>query len=689
MKKRFIVTSILMALLIMMSFVFIACDPDNPVITPEEEEKERGDQYKAYPWEVLASDQSARTKDSSDLVTWGGGNLSLSVWNANQTGDFPVYKATKDVVYPEIQRVTGVTIGSTFDNGGLTASEKLSIMYDTKTLPQLGYGTSEMAGIIDDRLVWDLTPYKAYMPTIMRRNHASVWNNPVVNGGISGKIYGVPFGSGNVGLSVVDKDMTDAQKAKARVLEHYNDYYSYVYVREDILMEVAKVRTGKVYTSAELDAMFNTPGFTGFSEDVLFDVGIKSLNDFEAFMYQVYNAIEANNFQGATKKKVTPMLAIDGSDRDNWSVMSTLWGRLMNVTGPLNTMFTYWDAEAQEVKMMCEQDFFKVFLKRWNGYVKEGKICNDKAFSIKSQTLMTTDLPNGDYAVLFENALAPGNMCVIDGKEIPYRKVYMKIEKPDNFEFFVEAAPQPASVVLFKDKVKKEDIPQILMWLDFQQSEVADKLVSWGPRSAGLWKEENGVRRFNDEAKGGLMDQMILNKERIKLGKDVQDYNLSNGLTESANVVFPLFWNGGSKDHPVATYDSPDATGWKSVYTSYEAVQKGKDGPGQKYEPFYIARRACIWKWTDTDFKYINAKYGTKFSVETYWARRPNVENALKQVMIGNVSAFEANYNSLLINGALRTQQWNDAYLKSVHFTEAFLKLNEDYIDPVTGKRKQ
>ena len=68
-------------------------------------------------------------KDTSDLTSWGDlgqtKQLSLTAWNTLQQGGFKEITASNDVVYPEIKRVTGVTIDEVFDNNGNNADVSL------------------------------------------------------------------------------------------------------------------------------------------------------------------------------------------------------------------------------------------------------------------------------------------------------------------------------------------------------------------------------------------------------------------------------------------------------------------------------------------------------------------------------------------------------------------------------------
>ncbi|MDR1094025.1 MAG: hypothetical protein LBL66_07750 [Clostridiales bacterium] len=655
--KKTLHKAVLLALAAVFVLPFTACKRTDPP----------ADVDANYAW--LPSNLAANGwTDSSDLPSWTQKTLSLKAWNGNQSGA-KQYTSSEDKVWPELERLTGVGIDkrASVDNNGVSVSVAYENMVAADALPDVGFGTFEMAGIIDPRDVYDLTEYvQKYCPTILRRMPESVWGMSHVNGGKAGKIYGVPFGLGNIGLSVVDPE---ADPARTKPFEFYEDYYGKVYVREDILQDVfAKYYPGeKAYTAAELENIYMENG--AFTEEQLLDVGkhITNADEFYGFLDKIYGVIHdsatAAKYALPLGKSVTPILANDGQDRDTWSLMSVLWPRLMGASGALNTMYSYWDADAQTVKVMARQPFFKDYLEDWAAMVAEGRLTNNDGAVLTFQNIQSK-LNKGHYAVTYENALAAGQVALLDdtagreGEQVRYRKVYLKIEKDPRFEFFAQREPQPQSFLIFKT-VPEGDIPQILQWLDLQQSEIGDRLLAWGPRAGGLWTEENGARRYTSE---DLKKQMV--DEVNTIGSLVERYNLSNGRVESPQWTFPFFYCGGSKEHPLATYSSGRSReDVESMYSS-AAVTPHTDVQVQ------IARRACMWTWTDADLP----------GIQEMWSQRGTVEQALQKVLISKTQGqpgFNSAYNNLII--ALNTVGWQDEYFAGA-YTDTFKKLNSAYL---------
>ncbi len=589
--------------------------------------------------------------DTSDLTSWEDlgqtRTLSLTAWNM---WDGVKQEAENDVVYPEIRRVTGVTVDTknSFDNGGMSFTERLAQLITYDELPDIAYGSWT-----DTELCYDLTELvPKYCPTIMKRMPDYIWNKTSINGGVKNKIYAVPFGLGDVGLSDVD---SEAPRDKATVFNTPTDYYPYILVREDILEDAYGAEN--IYTTAELQDIFAKRGY--FTEDELFDVEITSAEQFRTeFLPKIYDAIHADSkYQIDAGRWVEVMPAGYGGNADTWDLMGILIPQLIGATGNLlNTQHTYWDAEAQQVKVLMEQDFYQTELKEWVKLIESNKYVS-KAGLTDSANVVKGDYNNARYAIGYGPSTKPDATTVRykDGT-VNYRKVYLKIEKSSHFEFFSMQEALPSSVCIFKDNVREEDLPQILRWLDYQCSRLADKLVAWGPRSAGLFTETDGVRQYKDAE---LVRQMVYSTET--LGEKVKAYNLRNGTLDSAYPVFNFFYQGGSKDHPRCVYDLSEIPSYMNVkYSSAEVFPDIK--------PVGLARSPEIWKWKNSDLE----------GVEDVWGKRDTLETNLRLLLLGG----SGNYNSgwAAVKSNMEYAGWTEEYFAG-DFQDAFLNANKDFLE--------
>ena len=231
--------------------------------------------------------------DTSQLSDYAGKNtnVSLKAWNVTGTGNNVEYDSSQDIVSEEIRRVTGVKVGEVTDNRGLTANGRYAQILSAGDIPDIAYGS----GWIDTEEVWDLTDLvDKYCPTIKSRMPASVWNSGQVNGGEKGKIYGIPYGLGNVSLSTLD---SRADPEKTIMFSFQHEYYPYIYVREDILKDAYP----NAKTQQEIDDLYARNG--KFTEEELFDVEITSAEQFRTeFLPAIQNVIETKRKDDGTLK---------------------------------------------------------------------------------------------------------------------------------------------------------------------------------------------------------------------------------------------------------------------------------------------------------------------------------------------------------------------------------------------------
>ena len=608
-----------------------------------------------YQWANEANYNGTNVLDSSEIADYDGSHeMNLVAWNTTSTGNEKKYETSGDVVSPEIKRITGVSIDNenSFDNKGMTADVRWQNLITTKKIPDIAYGS----GWLDTDEVYDLTKYiDKYCPTIKARMPEYVWSSSEVNGGEEGKVYGVPYGLGNVGLSTVDKT---ADSLKTLMFEFYQDCMPYILVREDILKDAYP----DALMQEDIDRIFAEQGY--FTKEQLFDINITSSKQFrEEFLPKIQKAITdgGDKYRISSDRMVKPMLMTAGSDYDTWDFVGKLIpGFLGAGYNSYNTNFSYWDVTTQKIESMLYQDFFKEEIYEWAKMIADGTIISTEGMTTQHQTL-SSELNSGYYAIGYLSSSAPsGNKCNWKGETINYRKVYLNI--PFNFERFMycgDGQAQVSSVKIFKDKVSESELPQLLRWLDYQCSRSADMLYAWGPKTAGLFNEaEDGTRTYKDE---DLVDQMVYTT--VTMGDKVQKYNLSNGTLKSAVPVFSFYYQAGSKYHPKATYSLANMPGLSNSFYSSAAVLT------EMSEKFVgLSSRPSIHTWKNVELD----------GVETVWSKRPGVESALKQLLIsgGSQSSYDKAWNSL--QTTLNNSGWTKTYFNG-KFTNAFLNSNKAY----------
>ena len=642
--KKIFTKTVCMAMCAMFAVSIVGCKNETPSDVVDEK----------YQW------LDASITDTTQLSDYAGQNkIELTAWNVSER--LSGKESSDDIVSKEIERVTGVSFkkNGIVDNKDSSAEQRYNQLSMTG-LPDIAYGL----GWIEPDALWDLTDLvDKYCPTIKARMPESVWNSTQVTGGQAGKVYGIPYALGNVGLSEIDPD-ADAQKTI--MFEYNHEAYPYIMVREDVL----KSAYPNAKTQAEIDELYETQGY--FTEEDLFDVEITSAEQFRTeFLPKIQNVLDtATNADGTRRyvmkggREVKAMLVTGGQDVDTWDFLGVTIPKLLGGNGThYNTHFTYWDKQTKKIELMMAQDFYKEEVYEWAKMIDDGTIVSREGMTTVHSTIQS-EYNSGYYAIGYLSSSYPqGMQCQYTSENgqtetVKYRKVYMKIPTNDHFEFLASGAPIPHSIMFFKDSVRESDLPQLLRWLDYQCSRLGDKLYAWGPSSAGLFNEdENGVRTYKDEE---LANQMVYST--ATMGNLVQKYNLSNGSLDSAQPVFSFFKGGGSIYHPKATYDLSAIEGLASSYFSSAVVCKD-------IKPIGIAKKPSLHEWTDSDLQ----------GIESVWGKRAGIEADLKQILLAGSSrsAFDKAYEKL--EKTLQQSGWTDAYFNGA-YTNKFLELNQDYL---------
>ena len=605
-------------------------------------------------------------KDTSDLTSWEDlgqtKKLNLTLWNTAldmATGE----TSESDVVNPEIARVTGVSVGQTLDNKGKKADARIADLYMSNKLPDIAYG-----GWVDKEYCYNLYDYIDYLPTLKARLPKEAWSNVNITLGEKNALYALPGGMGSTSLASFD---SKADPKKTILFSYSTDNYPFVYVREDILKDAYP----NAKTQAEIDATYNEKGY--FTENDLFDVEITSASQFRnEFLKKIYDTIHsAKDSKGEYKYKasatewVAPMTASAGTDKgynDGWDFGGQLLPRLLGGMTINNDMFTYWDKVDKEIKLLYEQDFYNAELKEWSTLLREGKYVNEEGWNNDRSTIVGR-YNTGMYAIGYGASSYPQSLtCAarsvsdeVNGTNVKYRKVYMKIPVGEHFEPITTGGASGVGICLLKDKVREEDIPQILRWYDYQFSELNDKLISWGPRSAGLFTEdENGVRQFKDEE---LANQMVYSTSSV--GALVKKYNLYNGMLLPPNPVFTCMYMGANRHHPKCVYDISSIPGISSAAFSSGAVCTN-------IKLTTVAKDARLRFWT-------NVELGTSDDFKFFARRDMFTEKFNQLIRSGGGSAFDAKLAE--VKAVSDTCGWTDELLQNA--TYKFKELNEAYKD--------
>ena len=549
--------------------------------------------------------------DSSDLPDWTGKKLELKYWYAHGSASASrSKKATQDVVTDEIFRVTGVKYSSnSFDNNGELIDTHIAKMMASNDWPDIvdSPEKSTLEKMIEADLVYDLTDLiPKYCPNItaMANKYGDKYNY-LKSVRPDGKIYELPVG---VNLDRAEKDLPIELLTRVKAPAESRPL---IYVRDDILKEIYP----EAKTQDEIEALFVQNG--KFTEEEVFDVPMNSKEEFFDFLRKIKAmGRKEGNFD------VYPTYVADGYD--NWSLLSCFCGPLYGYGSGGGSMganyFSYWDNNDKKVKYFFDEPQFKEVMKDWTKLVQEDIVSPESL--IDDRAAFEQKVNNGAYAVLYGSPLPEQNTLNKalegNGKNFKYRKVYLDIAPDSENYTFGNASYGTNGVAILKSgNIKPEDLPQVLRYFDFALSQAGQKLAYWGPRSAGLWKEEDGKRVFVDKE---LEEEMVYNVSH--------DKKVYYNLCSAAWPGYPFM--NGSIHQPKLVYDiKPSASMTKTYFAS--GVVKPME--------FTEAVTPNLWTF-DTQ--------GVE-GVAEFWQARSVFEDAIKKVFItANDEEFEAKFQEMV-----------------------------------------
>jgi hypothetical protein len=252
-------------------------------------------------------------------------------------------------------------------------------------------------------------------------------------------------------------------------------------------------------------------------------------------------------------------------------------------------------------------------------------LSHSKESLVDTDEVLNQKITNGLYAVTYAWFGADNGQLEKDGKTYKYRPLHLNI-MPDYDNFYIMTGkPNSGNMMsVFKDKVKEDQLEQVMRFFDFMVSDIGAKLIYWGPRSAGLWDEKDGKRIFKDKDLEQSMVYGTRNGANMK-------YNLYNEWEDkqSAWPKYPKYIWGGDYNHPRYTYDRTRNAGEAEMFFGTGQVVKPQETLG---EP------AHIWNFQN------------KVAAVDQWNKAKQVsEDAFKRIFTAkDDTQFEKLYNDFL-----------------------------------------
>jgi len=546
-------------------------------------------------------------KDSDDIPSWEGEKIKITVWNdANATEAYQRYKRSdEDVVTPEFERITGVTYDydNSFDNAGNAYDAKIAQVIAAEDFPAMAYSIPELSDLVATNRLYDLTEYiEKYCPNIMRyfgpdTVYGPIWQEQKNS---YGGLYAIPTGENTTSIREMVKvdgsyDLTDEEID--RIVGAPSTPHGSFWVRDDVL----KMIYPESHTYDELQEILDERGY--FTEEEIFDVPIETVQDFKDFFYKVHALNIPDDGMGEVHTTFTHY------GQDNWMACSVA----LPLFGYSGDCMDYYDIEEGKLKFTFQEPWFKDILKFYNQLILDG-VASKEAL-LDTNQIFNEKYTNGRYLISLQRGAPAGN----DTNKYKYRRVWVKYTNGYD-KYLNNATPHDSlrKISFFKDGISEKDLIQALRAIDFAISAPGQKLSLWGPRSAGLYTEdENGKLQYVDE---NLKNQML---DHSAYGYDLQEkYGLYVGPWPGRPRTYSSMYN------PKRYYE-----GEKSVYGSFNAgFVDPIDYPVYGVSDFYAT-------------EYTTAVNGAK----TFWQARASFEEALTRVFAAeNDAQFEERYQAVL-----------------------------------------
>ena len=574
-----------------------------------------------------------------EMPDWTGKEFDLITWFCHGTRAPEMGKvATKDLFREELKRVTGFTVNSekSFDNNGESGDVKISKLIAQDEFPDIAF---DLELNLQERLVkagkiYDLTEYiPKYATNLMKIVNANDRSREAFESlKVDGKLYFFPKCTEKA-YQYIDPEYTPE---KYESVVGPEESRGCIWVRDDILTALYP----DCMTQDEIINQYINEG--SFTPEQMQDFKICGLDDFRKFLEDInsLNLTEDGN-------KVWPFYTHNGTD--NWSLLN-----VMNslIGGYGISYFSYYDKQEQKILPTMKQPWFKDLLLYYNRLVRDGLASPEAITDDREEFERKKN--NGEYAIIYGLEEPPTEeMLKSAGKDFSYRKVLIDVPM-DNNRFgqmqSVSDAYNGLRITIFKsDRIKEEDLEQIIRFLDFFYSDAGMKYCCYGPEKSGLYTEtENGELIYTDPE---MEEDMIDNGSREILA----EYGFSSwpsleNFATKANIYDPRLIYAGREERRASLY----TLAWNS-----SVIEKKPEAP--------IVRIGCdIWSWT----QYVDG-------VQKFWDARQASETAIQMIFTARDDAeFELLYNDMIDiverNGLTEDtmEEWN---IK-------FEQMNKDYI---------
>ena len=428
------------------------------------------------------------TTTSADGAYTPTSELAIELWNTQGSDFTPGADLPENVVADWLYEKTKVKIESIYGNDGGQWDTKLSRLVAGDNMPAIvacgsGQGPAHFAKLAENDLIYEITDemLEKYAPNYLKR----VPKDVIDMLRIDGKLYGLPYHQSSTAETNPSMDEETLLNVDTYIRGISSDEHFAFYIRDDVLKKIFP----ETYSFDEIYevALKGEP-----CADMCFDIPITTKEEYIDFMYKIKEL-------GLTTEGGDPVYAYGYSGGDNWEALNYIAGDMMGFSNQYYT--SAWRDDTQEMVIPLVEDVC------YEGALEQNRMLRDKVFDpeslVNTPESYTEKVLSGQYAI-FAGDFVSGGVEGVNaqleqaGKDYRYRPFNVNIPNLPEYQPGKPLTKWTKSLCFTKVNTEEELI-QLLNWVNVTSSDEFDEIYWWGPKEAGLYTEENGVRKYTDD----------------------------------------------------------------------------------------------------------------------------------------------------------------------------------------------
>lgn len=433
---------------------------------------------------------------NADEANEFGKMLELTVWETQGTDYVARPEIDNNIVEEWLVKKTNVRVKNIYGNDGGQWDPKLTRLIAGDNLPDIvncgsGQGAAHFNKLDQLGKVWRLTPeiLQTYAPEVWRRIPEEQWKKLTINDAI----LGIPYKYAPQAL-VNDSSKGDFSEEDLKYIMQYQqtptndvmfDSGKIFWIRDDILKTIFPQAKGYNELVGILNERKEPIG------EELLDIPIYTTQEYIDFMYKIKGLnLKSNN-------KTVYAFGYNGGD--NWVALSYLGSDMYGYKG--HNYASTWNSTTRSIEIPLAHDMIKQAAKTQNKMIRD-KVIDPESLT-HTEALYIQKILNGQYAIIPKGYLSLdiNNELEKMGVEYRYRPFVTQVPALKGYEVGYDERGRNnwgASLCILKT-LSEDEMHQVLNWINVQFSDEYQEIKAWGPKEAGLYKENpDGTREFLD-----------------------------------------------------------------------------------------------------------------------------------------------------------------------------------------------